>query len=260
MKTNALFNYLSLLGILLCSASCQHTLYVPNKANAPLLEKKGDITVSAGIHLIEDNTDATAYEVQTAFALGNNFAFMINGDLVQDNSKKILTTAPNYHLLEAGLGYYTAFPLLEADGKDGRFNIFAGVGNGRIYSLNSSSYWYNPDSLLYKGRFRKLFIQSSIGIKSKYVDVVTGGRFSFLDYHNWQDINADPSVYNRNLKHSTIEAFSSIRLGYDWVKLYFDLGLMMPFRKDDTYSDYGWYLSSLTAYLGTGITFYISTL
>ena len=74
-RNQRLLLYVSGVLTMLTSQSCTHYYYGPNSANVPLLEKKGDARIAAGIAGADETT---GFEMQTSYAFSNHFGGMIN--------------------------------------------------------------------------------------------------------------------------------------------------------------------------------------
>jgi hypothetical protein len=136
--------------------SCTHYYYGPNSNNVPLLQKKDDVRISAGI---SGSDETTGFELQSAYALGNYFGTMFNvyatggKETTSDGTSggNSIVEKGNGNLVEFGLGYFT--PLKD---KSWIFEFYTGVGGGTVnneYQMNESS----------KVGLTRLFFQPSIG-------------------------------------------------------------------------------------------------
>lgn len=207
--------------VALLAVSC-NVAYVPNKHNVPLMQEKGDLSVSL-----------STSNVQGAYAISNSLAVMGNA-YFRDNDWETtpvdtaLTKPVKYQanrlLAEAGLGYYR--PL----GDNAVFETYGGAGIGSIHFENNNEYFQAGASrkgALYKARMGKAFIQPQIGYKSDYVDVIFSTRISALTFDNVDtsglslaQLKAD-NLYNLDRQpFFFMEPAITIQLGYKFVKLY----------------------------------------
>lgn len=194
-------------GILSCA-----TVYVPNVVNTPMLDKAADVQI--GVY-----GGNNGFDLQTAAAITDNIAIMANGAFLDET-----TDSANYRkrkFAEAALGYYHPF------GKSGRFDIFAGYGAGRTYSMDTYElFGVNTDYV--EGSYSRIFIQPSIGAEFDVVDIGIAFRVSFIKIYSLKDkdqyINFEP-------KYTYYEPFFFVRVGPRYFKFSAQLGLSLPDQK-----------------------------
>ncbi|HZJ74312.1 MAG TPA: hypothetical protein VFC87_05865 [Perlabentimonas sp.] len=167
--------------VILGFASCSPTYYVPNNVNVPLFKKKGETLAQAHIGSAEEFNLAG---VNFAHAIGRNTALMLNASNFRTNStfeadNTIIENNLNYNpknrafMAEIGAGFFKPF------GNDSIFifETYAGYG---LYSMNRVLNTHQ--SVAYN--IHRPFIQPSIGIRYKIVEVSYGLRMSVLFFSN----------------------------------------------------------------------------
>ena len=217
------------LSTLMTLVSCSPE-YIPNMANTPMFDSKGDIqaNVSAGV---------SGYDFQGAYALTDHVGAMVNTSFKNQTSD----TTQDYHkhsIYELGLGYYGDL------GEYGRYEIFGGFGTGNIQALNEGLEFDNPytDAI-----FSKVFIQPSIGFKSEVFDANLGTRVAMVK------VNYQQTAEGLNEKFQPFaEPVLTGRLGFKYVKLVSQVGFSIPLTNEYVF-DYQPFIISL------GVHFTINT-
>ena len=201
--------------VALALSSC-NVAYIPNKHNVPLLEEKGDASVSISTTNLQG-----AYAFSDHVAVITNLYFRENNwDDIPDTNNTITS---DYHsnrfLAEAGLGYFKQL------GNEGVFEIYGGGGIG---NLGFEQIEYNSSlDRTYQATISKAFIQPDIGFQTEYFDLVFSTRFSYLGFHN-----VDTSNYNlRSLEQDKLynldkqaffflEPALTLKFGYKFINAY----------------------------------------
>ncbi|MGZ3924784.1 MAG: hypothetical protein ACXVBJ_13515 [Flavisolibacter sp.] len=165
-----------LIAIATIFGSCTHVYYAPNTANAPLLSEKGEVRIN-GFSCGGWDSEFSGGEFQLATAITKHVGIMTNGMFVGKTEE---VSGWNESHMESGKGSYgeiagglfTAFdPKKKCIGE-----IYAGVGTGSV----NSTYEGNQNS---KVGITKLFLQPSLGFKSRYFEAAFVPKISFL---NWK--------------------------------------------------------------------------
>jgi hypothetical protein len=170
--------YLSLIIVIVSATSCYHVYYAPNTVNAPLLSEKGEVRVN-GLYSGGGDSDFDGGELQAATAITNHVGIMMNGmfagrtEHVEDwfggSGSHLESGKGSYG--EIGGGLFTAFdPKKKCIGE-----IYAGVGTGSI----NNTYQNNWNS---KVGITKIFLQPTVGFKSKYFEASLVPKISFLHW------------------------------------------------------------------------------
>lgn len=199
---------LPILLVALAFTSCK-TGYVANSVNAPMLSQKGEFQASAlyGTSMLN---------VQTAYAVTDKLGMMINGNFhykeYEDNwdPTNILYVESGY-FAELGVGY----SLVKAN--NFQFDLYGGLGGGRIKSLETGGSYYDMDG--YNGRF---FIQPTLGLVHKIVEISFVPRISYVQVHN---TNINPDEVLRDI---FFEPHAVFKVGFKNVKFLSQMGFIIP--------------------------------
>jgi hypothetical protein len=177
--------YTILLLAIISATSCTHIYYSPNTANTPLFKEKGETRIN-GMYSTGLNSEFNGGELQLAHAVSKNFGVMLNGMFASKEEKvddwgfnQNWSVTNDYHkengkgsYLEVAGGFFK--PLDEKKKWIGE--IYAGVGFGGItneYELGDYS----------KVNHNKIFLQPSIGYRSKHFEAAMVPKVSFI---NWK--------------------------------------------------------------------------
>lgn len=145
----------SLLAGFACLLSGCTSVYLPNVPNVPMFTSKGEL--SAGAH----STLKRNVNFNTAYAVSDRFAVMLNGSMMSNQGKK---RDIQHNLLELGGGYYTTF------GTNGARILEAYVGTGRGSSNRIEKDTNETGITTYDRReanFNKYFLQVNYTAKKK---------------------------------------------------------------------------------------------
>lgn len=219
--------------VLVALSSCA-PVYVPNTINAPQLTKQGEFTGSV-------TTGVSGLDVQTAFAVSDNFGLMVNTSFDFGD-----TSETNYHehaFGEVGLGYLTEF------GEYGTFNLFGGYGLGS--SAASDEYLFITDQLKHaRGMYHRMFFQSDVGLKT---NIFEGGLGFRTVYVNFYSVKSDRQNYSLSEDNLFLEPMIYLRIGAPNVKLHSQFGFSASLFSDYTF-DYIPFIFNI------GITIRLNTL
>ncbi len=192
--------------IVVLTVSCA-PVYTPNIINTPLLSSKGELQALIG-------TGTSGVDPQCAYAVTNHFGVMLNASFANRNDSL------HYHkhnFGETGLGY--TLQIQDA----ACFEVFAGGGYGTVDALYSRN-GYNIKS---KGELVKFFLQPTISAKGKIVEGAFTQRLVFIKMNNGE------GDFNTNKLYSFIEPTITVKLGWKYVKIFFQMGFSIPLN---TYS------------------------
>jgi len=199
----------------LAISSCTHYNYVPNMHNVPLFQQKEefhlDLSGSVG-------NEFSAFEVQTGFSLGNNFAIIGNGFFHDADREMFNDEYCRGHIIEGGAGAFVPM-------KDNMvFESYIGVGFGKIEN------GFDDDATT-KLDFNRYFFQPSLGYTSDFLDFAVSLRLSGLRYndiHFTGELNSDDQdqimYINRNPFSILVEPALTLRAGWEHVKFQLQLG------------------------------------
>ena len=207
-------------------------LYVPNAINAPLMSNKGEIhaNLSAG---------SNGFDLMTSGAVTDHFAIMANGEYQnRDNVDSNSTDLRQHTFGEVGFGYYTKL------NEKARFEVFGGGGYG-----TAASYMKNAGvKFRAQGEYYRLFLQPNIGMSSDVFDGAFSMRLGYVRLFNFNkdyaDLSLSPSTF-------LIEPAATIRVGYKYVKFFFQVGA--SFKTDKNFYSETW--NPIFFNLGAHLTF-----
>lgn len=216
---------------LIVLSSCK-TIYRTNAVNTPLFKKKGEVQSNL-------TTGSGGTELQLAYSLSDNIAFMANGvydlarvraiDTAQSLSTNVRDINDNYQnaFVEGAVGYYKTF---QPDTSN-MFSIFVGGGAG-----NTSGYSdrWEIDYLSYEGSYYRMFLQPSFGRIKKHVEFSVATRLSLLNYYRLDA--AKNNSFSTNGFNAFIDPVATLKTGPNQFKFIFQLGSSIPLKKDNFYS------------------------
>lgn len=150
--------------MILLLASCS-AIYQPNSLNIPLLGKKSEGTLII-------STGSNSFEVQSAYAITDNFAIMFNYSKEKNNEDEKFTQ----DLGEFAVGFFN-------QKKTNVTEVYLGAGYGESSSLGSLLFNHIIDTTFaMSSTFYRLFIQTNLGIKGKIIETGVAVRASFLHF------------------------------------------------------------------------------
>ena len=222
--------------VVLLLSSCGRSIYVPNSVNTPMLSDSGEVSAS-----IMTGTDG--FGAQAAYALSSHFAFI--GDFSHSvSASRHIESNRHYKnrnvntLSELGFGYFQKL------GPQARFEVYGGLGkdyrNLVNYSKRVDSVWYSHIENKCNLACSRLFLQTDISKFTRIADFSFGARIVGLDFqtYNYRSLYLD--VKDNVIKSTAttghkpaalIEPVLSMRFKYRSLKLFYQMGLAMPFGK-----------------------------
>ncbi len=207
--------------------------YIPNMVNSPMLSNQGEVqaTVAAG---------TSNLDVQTAVALTDNWAIMINGSYADEHSD----TTDDFHkhlMVEIGAGYYKKL------GRIGRYELFGGYGLGKVEGLYDEAIFDAPYT---QASFKKVFLQPGIGISTGYYDGSFATRFSAIQ----MDLD-EPSAGLTDDYNLFFEPVITNKFGSRHIKVIMQVGFSIPVSENELHYDYQPFLFSVGLHLNLGRDF-----
>jgi len=202
--------------LLFLTSSCYHYYYAPNMHNVPLFQQKEELHLDLSGSM---GNEFTAFEVQAAFSVADNFALMGNGFMLNRNWDDLIPEDYNRgHLIEGGAGTFVNLD------HDMVFEAYTGLGFGKI----ENGYENSTTSKL---SFYRYFLQPSVGYTSDFMDVAVSLRLSGLRYNDIQftgileQDDQDQILYiNRNPFSILVEPAVTLRGGWEQTKFQLQLG------------------------------------
>jgi hypothetical protein len=234
MKT--IMGIASILAVFL--SSCSHYYYVANVQNVPLFKEKNETQLSGSYG---GGDESVSIDIQTAYSITDKIAVMANfmhatgGDQSYKNYGK-----GNY--FEGAIGYFKPV------GQYGVFQIYGGLGGCGQHHEYSSIYYneYEGSSDL---SYIRYFVQPSIGITFKALDIAFSTRFCDV-YYNKIENNVSGSYYHYNdlysllySNHFNLEPAFTIRGGWKNIKLQVQAEYAGLINNQELYFGEEWHLS-----------------
>lgn len=210
----------SVLGVVLIAALLQscNTAYVPNTVNVPLMRNAGEARLYADLKL----------NVQASYAITDNIGVMASGHFVterthENDSGRIISNGSGRQF-EAGIGY--SHPLVRDVIVTGDLvgELYAGVGFGSL-TLNNLD-----DNKSYEVSGTKFFVQPSLGLSHRYLEVAFTPRFVGVLYSEPTTLYTDAELNQKELPDRTgpmhwfAEPAITVRAGIQEVKAQFQIG------------------------------------
>ena len=173
--------------LVLVAAGCS-PLYIPTTRNVPLFREQGEFQASV--------IASTGAEVQTALAVTDHVAVMVNGSLLRQKISEPESYTRSHIFVEGGIGYYKA-------NRRSRVEIFAGYGLGKGTSY--SQYYFFEDyfgqkDLVATGTYSRIFIQPSFGQNNRRFNLAFSPRISLIDFSEFSSNDNNPALDTETIK------------------------------------------------------------
>jgi hypothetical protein len=157
--------FIFLFGLLATGCS---PLYVPTTRNVPLFREQGEFQATV--------IASTGAEVQTALAITDNIAVMVNGSFLRQKISEPESYTRSHTFVEGGIGYYKA-------NRRSRIEIFAGYGMGKGTSFSQYYFFtFGQQDLVATGTYNRIFIQPSFGQNNRRFNLAFTPRISLVDF------------------------------------------------------------------------------
>ena len=217
-------------------SGCSPKYYVPNTHNVPLVQQKGEGTLSFA-------AGEWRAEFQGAYAVTHNVAMMLNTAFFHPEDDEEGDGGKG-QLVEIGLGYFRELP------KSIVFETYGLLGIGHVENHFPSTLTDYPSTTgEIESRLVRYGIQPAVGFQSKYFDVAVSTRITGLSYGNPSGnlvfSEEDQVAYlRRKNTHLLVEPALTLRTGYDFLKLQMQLGHSFnmnnpSFRQDEGHFTWG---------------------
>ena len=220
-------NIIRILCILIPSfftGGCTHYNYVPNMHNVPLFQQKEEFHLDLSGSM---GNEFSAFEVQTGFSLGNNFAVIANGFFHDADREMFNDEYCRGHLIEGGAGAFVPMQ------NNMVFESYCGVGFGKIEN------GFDNDATS-KLDFNRYFFQPSLGYTSDFLDFAISLRLSGLRYNDIhfsgsldQEDQDQIQYINRNPFSVLIEPALTLRAGWEHIKFQLQIGYSQNLSNPD---------------------------
>lgn len=176
VKTNMVLFALAALSLAGCSP-----VYYPNAVSNPILEEKGDLSlsISGGLY---------GGDVQTAVAIADHFGLSLNGQYYQIRhlTDKSIHTRNIFGEVGA-IGFFDFGP-------SGKFELMAGYGEGNLYGVYQLEGFSDNKSVIQ----RRACFQPTIGWKREYFSMSMGCRMVMVELQqrsvSYQKFFVEPMV------------------------------------------------------------------
>jgi hypothetical protein len=223
-------SYLCTAAVLLLSVGCSPKYYVPNTLNVPLIEAKGQTSLTVA-------GNGNQVEFQGAYGLSNSVALQVNGGAVipkdEDNGN-----GGSGRLLEAGLGVFRKV------NSHILFDVYALVGMGTVDNDFPTTVTANPGTTgKISADLLRFSVQPSLSAQNKHVSISGSARVSNLRYRNVQgslifDGVNQVTYLNDNNSHFLLEPAVTLRAGRQKMRIQVQLVRSLnltdsSFRQDD---------------------------
>lgn len=219
--------FIYLLVITVGMTSCAHVYYAPSTPNATLFTEKGETRIN-GLYASGGNVSSfQGGEIQLAHSVSKNIGIMVNGiaggrtqnvdDWDWNSPRGLHEESGKGSYIEFGAGYFNAFDTK----KKWIAEVYGGFGFGSI----SNDYGSNDRT---KVNHSKIFLQPSMGYKSKHFEFAFVPRMSFIHWeskeiqlsHSANDyVKADMLAIKSRPNFFSFEPAIILRAGGENVKL-----------------------------------------
>lgn len=211
------------------------TLYKPNSINSPQLREKGEFTGSASLGA----SGCAMLNLQTAYAVGHDFGFMLNGMYHSSSTTKADSAKQSLDMLfgEFGVG------LFQPINKKAYFQCFGGMGMGRTNGDIEND--GNPPPKI-KANYFNIFLQPGIFYASKYVSVAFDLRLNYVNFYNvdaykyinfeWWDTDFGGNGISE-CNFVVAEPTATLKFGSENLKFLLQGGITIPVINKNSYFD-----------------------
>gem|GEM_PF-981427 len=208
---------IALVAIAVLLASCT-TAYVPATLNVPLMRNAGEVRVYADPYI----------NVQASYAITDEIGVLASGHIVQervnDNDSGRTISNGSGNQFEVGIGYTRILLRDVIITADAIGELYVGGGFGGLKLHNKD------DNNNYEVSATKFFIQPSIGLSHRYLEVAFTPRFVALMYGEPTTDYTDSELNLKSLPDRTgpmhwfAEPSITVRGGIQEVKAQFQIG------------------------------------
>ncbi len=183
-------------------------VYIAPAANAPLLEKAGELQVAGQL-------GTNGIDGQIAFSPVNSLGLVAAASGVSGENDK-------HFYGEIGVGYYV--PRLRSDAF--RAEVIGGVGYGFSRGYEDFGLFDGDGDRLASGRYLRGFLQGDVGASSDNVDAGLALRVALVSY-DYEDLPSPDTDDNET--NTFIEPLGFLRFGADPIKFETQFGFVIPF-------------------------------
>jgi len=207
--------------ITLLLASCS-PIYVPNVRNAALFRGAGEVQVSGHV--------GQSFDGQAAISVTNHIGIMGSVESVNrssENNDKYV----KHRFWEGGVGYYENAPNEKIC-----YEIFGGFGRGEGTAYNSFNelFGYNPEDIKATGKYKRFFIQPSVGSNHRIFNWIVSARVSYVDFESFTTLGTT-ATYNNPVIYFEPAFTGRVNFGKSPIYSQFQAGFSIPTQGDRPY-------------------------
>jgi hypothetical protein len=212
--------------------SCAPKIYLPDRTNAPMLREAGEVKLTSSLKIQNDvNAPRTVFSPSLDFAaspvqgLGIIASYRSTNRYSEEGDYLDLGYQDSIRYsgrrFEFGAGYYLPF------GNRGLFDIYGGVGFGKLQRINLQHYYGNYDA-----KYFQIFLQPSIGFFAGEVFDMSGGVK--INFHRYSDFKTDtivlryeftdPQTDIEDQSYLLLGPFMNLNVGYKYAKFNLQFG------------------------------------
>ena len=226
-----------LLSFAVVCSSCAPKIYLPERANAPMLREAGDVKLTSSLK-IQNNSNAPKtvlspsldFAVSPVTGLGLIASYRKTNRYADEDEDYDNTYGSQDSVRyegsrwEFGAGYYMPF------GGKGLFEIY---GGGAVGSMDRRNLEKGPGIIgNYNSKYYQIFLQPSIGFYAKEVfDMCGGVKFNIHKYSSFTSDNigfrrefTDPRVDIEDPTFVLVGPFMNLNVGYKYAKFNMQFG------------------------------------
>lgn len=204
-------NQLSVAGALLLSVGCSPKYYVPNTLNVPMIQAKGQTSVTlAG--------NVNQVELQGARGLSDSVAFQVNLGFVNPKDEDNGNNGSG-KLIEAGVGYFRNVK------PNVLFDVYALAGVGSVDNDFPTTLAANPGTTgKISADMTRFSVQPSLSFHRRRFSISGSARISSLQYRNVEgslvfDGLNQVNYLNDNKSNFLLEPAVTFRVGGEKIRL-----------------------------------------
>lgn len=234
---------IAIIASLVYFSSCSPVPYANVGQNVPLLKNKGEAMLVASSSATDD---ASGLGIQAALAVDSSWAIMTSFYSMKNNPNTDWRGRGTYFELGAG-----KFKVI--GNSNFAYDVFAGVGFAGIQNNDGAGSSLDIN-------FMKPFVQGSIGLATKWLDVAFTPRLAVPFYTNHENRLSDPTqhaqaetYFDDHKSKFVFEPGFTVRGGYRGFKANLNF-CVSSFSVDEAYSD----VSINNLYVGLGLSALIS--
>lgn len=162
------------LALVIAVSSCT-PIYVPTVRNTPMFRGEGEFQGTVAL--------STGVSLQGAYAISDHVGMIGSYSILNEKANDPQSSSEKFtrksNQLEVGLGYFNTT-------RSRRFELYGGYGQGE--STTTGQYIFlglGAQDVIVTGRYRRYFIQPSVGTNRKNFNLIFTPRLSFVDFYEF---------------------------------------------------------------------------